>query len=56
MHARAGSIECARAGLVSEALRIYRRTFGWHLTLRRWKYLATFPFILGLAMLRPRQA
>jgi hypothetical protein len=56
MHARAVSIECARAGLVREAGRIYLATLRWHVALRRWKYLATFPLVLLAAMLRPRQA
>lgn len=56
MHARAVSIECARAGFVREAAHIYAATFAWHLSLGRWKYLLTFPAVLGAALLRPRQA
>ncbi len=56
MHARSVSIECAKAGRASDATRIYLATFGWHVALQRWKYLVTFPFVIGAALLRPRPA
>jgi hypothetical protein len=54
-HARSVSIECARAGLARDAWRIYAATLPWHLALRRWKYLVTFPFVMSAALFRQRQ-
>ena len=42
-HVRPVTLDCLRAGFVSDAWRLYRTTFGWHLRLGRWKYLLGFP-------------
>jgi hypothetical protein len=55
-HARAVSLECVRAGRAGDFARIYAATLGWHLALRRWKYLLAFPFLIGAAWMRPRAA
>ena len=42
-HVRPVTLDCLRAGFGSDAWRLYRATFGWHLRLGRWKYLLGFP-------------
>jgi hypothetical protein len=42
-HVRPVTLDCLEAGFVSDAWRLYRTTFGWHLRLGRWKYLLGFP-------------
>ena len=44
-HLRTNSLECLRGGLRTEAWKIYRHTFRWHVALGRWKYLAAFPVV-----------
>lgn len=44
-HLRTNSLECLRAGRRAEAWQMYRRTFRWHLSLGRWKYLLGFPLL-----------
>lgn len=48
-HTRSTSLECARAGWLAAAWRIYRATLDWHVALGRWKYLTTFPLYLAAA-------
>ena len=43
LHVRPVSLDCARRGLWSEAWRLYRASFAWHVQLGRWKYLLGFP-------------
>lgn len=45
-HMRSCSIACAHAGMKAGAWTLYRRTFRWHLSLGRWKYLAAFPLVV----------
>jgi hypothetical protein len=42
-HVRPVSLECLSQKLRPEAWEFYRATFGWHVQLGRWKYLAGFP-------------
>lgn len=42
---RSCSIACLNSGLRKAAWRMYRATFGWHIALRRWKYLLAFPLL-----------
>jgi len=42
-HIRPVTLECLRAGRRREAWQLYRATFGWHLRLWRWKFIAGFP-------------
>ena len=44
-HVRPVALECLRRGLHKEARQLYRATFGWHLRLGRWKFLAGFPLM-----------
>lgn len=41
-HVRAVSLECLRDGMHREGRQLYRATLGWHLSERRWRYLAGF--------------
>jgi hypothetical protein len=52
---RSVSLVCAQDGRTSEALRLYRESFCWQLTLGRWKYLAGLPFVALTEAVRPRQ-
>lgn len=45
-YTRSASIGMARQGLKGAGWALYRRTFGWHLRLGRWKYLCAFPLLL----------
>lgn len=42
-HLRSASVECLRRGYRTEAWRLYRASFTWHVRLGRWKYLVGFP-------------
>ena len=42
-HARPISLVCLREKETAQGWHLYRATFGWHLRLGRWKYLAGFP-------------
>lgn len=53
-HARAVSVECVQARRLRDAARIYLSTAGWHVSLRRWKYLFALPLLIGVAWMRPR--
>ena len=44
--ARSVSFHALYCGRKAEALRIYRRSFAWHLELRRLRYLAVFPMVV----------
>ncbi len=43
--ARSVSFHALRCGRRTEAARIYKRSFAWHLELRRLRYLAVFPMV-----------
>jgi glycosyltransferase involved in cell wall biosynthesis len=43
---------CARGGETTAALRIYRRSFTWHVALQRWRFLAGFPLMMTRPMAR----
>ena len=44
-HLRPVMIECLRSARRSDAWRMYRATFGWHVEQGRWRFLAAFPFM-----------
>jgi cellulose synthase/poly-beta-1,6-N-acetylglucosamine synthase-like glycosyltransferase len=50
-HVRPIALACARSGFSREAWALYWSTFGWHVALRRWRFLGAFPAqaLLGLA-------
>jgi glycosyltransferase involved in cell wall biosynthesis len=48
------AIACLKQGSLAHALTLYRRTFAWHLRLRRFKYLIAFPLIAIASLLRRR--
>lgn len=50
--ARALSVDCARAGLLRQAIDLYTATALWHVQGYRIKYLATFPLFALLALFR----
>lgn len=47
-HCRPVMLECLREGRHTDAWSMYRATMGWHLQLRRWRFLFGFP-IMALA-------
>jgi glycosyltransferase involved in cell wall biosynthesis len=54
-HIRPLSLACLRAGRFADGARLYGASFGWHLRLGRWKYLAGFPLSAAGAMVRRRR-
>jgi glycosyltransferase involved in cell wall biosynthesis len=44
-HMRPVALECLREGNQREAWRLYRWTFGWNVSLGRFRYLVAFPLI-----------
>ena len=44
-HVRAASLAAPGQGLLSEALALYARSFGWHCQQGRWKFLLGFPLV-----------
>lgn len=54
-HCRPAMLECLREGRHRDAWRMYRATFGWHLQLRRWRFLFGFP-VLALRAIGKRGA
>lgn len=42
-HVRPVSLECLRQGRVRMGWSLYRRTWGWHVGMHRWRYLLGFP-------------
>ncbi|MEX0641084.1 MAG: glycosyltransferase family 2 protein [Pirellulales bacterium] len=45
LHTRAMSVQCLYNRQYGLAFDLYRRTFRWNLLLRRWAYLASFPWM-----------
>jgi hypothetical protein len=45
-------VEGLRRGQGRQAWQLYRQTFGWHLALRRWKFLLACPALLFPAGIR----
>lgn len=54
-HARPVALECARFGLVHEAWALYWSTFGWHVSLRRWRFLGAFPLLALLGLTKSKR-
>src|SRR5687767_11221859 len=50
--ARRTAMMCSRAGEAAAALRIYRRCFGWHVALQRWRFLLGFPLLVARSAMR----
>lgn len=48
-YVRSTALECLNGGLARSAWKLYRRTFFWHVGLRRWKFLLGFPFKAAFA-------
>ncbi len=44
-HVRPVSLQCLREGQAGDGWKLYRETFGWHLSLGRLRYLAAFSVI-----------
>jgi glycosyltransferase involved in cell wall biosynthesis len=55
-HLRPIALVCLKQGSVAHAFTLYRRTFGWHLRLRRFKYLLAFPLMVLASLLRSKTA
>jgi glycosyltransferase involved in cell wall biosynthesis len=46
------SVECLRQGRIGWGVLLYRRTLGWHVRLRRFRYVIAFPFLVLRAFKR----
>jgi hypothetical protein len=55
-HLRPVSVECLRQKRFGWGFHLYRRSFGWQLRFRRFKYLAVFPIMAAVSLLRPKTA
>jgi glycosyltransferase involved in cell wall biosynthesis len=44
-HLRSLMLQAAQQGYRRDAWRLYRATFGWHIGLRRWRFLVAFPLL-----------
>ena len=53
-HARSFTFEALKGRRLTEAWRIYRATFGWHVALGRVRYLAMFPLLAATRSLQSR--
>jgi len=53
--ARSATIDCYRKRQPAQGWRLYRRTFLWNLQLRRFRYLAAYPFMALAATCLPRR-
>jgi len=53
-HFRPVMLDCLRAGRQSDAWRLYRATFVWHLQAGRWRFLFGFPGLALAALWRGR--
>lgn len=51
-HLRPFTLACLEAGAVSHGWNLYRRTFAWHLLLRRLRYLCSYPVLAALSPLK----
>lgn len=51
-HLRPVALRCLQLGWWAEAWRLYRAMLLWHCRLRRWRFLAAFPFMFLSARLR----
>jgi glycosyltransferase involved in cell wall biosynthesis len=52
-HVRPVSVACLKRGRMGWGFRIFRRTFGWHVRLRRFKYLVAFPVMAITLLILP---
>jgi hypothetical protein len=47
------TLDCLQQGFRREGWMLYGATFGWNATLGRYKYLAGFPIVAAMSVLRP---
>ena len=47
-HMRPFTLECLRNGAVAQGWNVYRKTFAWHLALRRASYLCAYPALAAI--------
>jgi glycosyltransferase involved in cell wall biosynthesis len=55
MHIRPVALAALKNAQPRKALGLYRKTLGWHLHQRRWKFLVGFPLLAMIAILKKRQ-
>ena len=53
-HARPTALACLREGRVGQGCEVYRSTFCWNARLGHWRFLAAFPVLSLLSLLRAR--
>jgi len=51
-HIRPVAIACTKARMSSYAWSLYWSTFGWHIELRKWRFISSFPLLVLLGWVR----
>ena len=54
-HVRPFTLECLRAGAVAQGWDVYRKTFAWHLAMRRASYLCAYPVLAAIHSVKRRK-
>jgi glycosyltransferase involved in cell wall biosynthesis len=55
-HVRPFTLECLRVGAVTQGWNVYRRTFAWHVAMRRASYLCAFPVLAAIRCIQRKKA
>ena len=55
-HVRPFTLECLRAGAISQGWNVYRKTFAWHLAMGRASYLFAYPVLAAIHGVKRRKA
>ena len=54
-HIRPFTLECLRNGAVAQGWNVYRKTFAWHVALRRASYLCAYPALAAIHRVRQKK-
>ena len=53
-HVRPFTLECLRTGAVAQGWDVYRKTFAWHVAMRRASYLCAYPVLAAIHGMKRR--
>jgi len=54
-HIRPFTLACLKDRAIRRGWNLYRRTLAWHLALRRWRYLCSYPVLAAVGLLKPHR-
>jgi len=54
-HIRPFTLACVKDRAIGRGWNLYRRTLAWHLALRRWRYLCSYPVLAAVGLLKPHR-